>query len=187
MAYVTSDIITWAKAAQPLSLIGEYKKRAQTASNIDTDLHMKIYVERKSLEWQYAQDPSDSDGILFQQGNYVYALLFPYIFAAQQATGGSGQIVTPTSGVSPIESPIQIRGDDFASALSWQGTNTANVNVLSNYTIQVFYNPSSIFLTEGTDWTRTATGFDIVLGGVFSAFDATSTNDSDIFMIFISV
>lgn len=101
MAYSTSDIITWAKAAQPLAAHGEAKKAAQQGGAIDIDLHRKIYIERKSLEWQYAQDPTDDDGILFEQGNYVYALLFPYLFAAQEATGGGGQVVNPTTSGAP--------------------------------------------------------------------------------------
>ena len=48
MAYATSDIISWAKASQPLAAYGEFKKNALTgAGTVDPDLHMKIYIERK--------------------------------------------------------------------------------------------------------------------------------------------
>lgn len=183
MSYPITDILDWAEAAQPLAAIGEYKNSALKGGSFDLDLHTKIYIERNSLQYAYEQDPTDDDTYLI--GNWVLALLGAYLFGAQNASGSGGSTASPSiPGV--VESPIQIRGDDFASALSWQGTNGQSIPILATYTLQVFYNPSSIFLIEGVDWTRTVTGFDITLGGVFSSFDATAGNASDIFMIFIS-
>lgn len=189
MAYTTPDIITWTTLSQPLALYGEDKRQHTTGGTIDPDLHMKIYVERKSLEWQYAQDPTDADGILYGQGNYVYALCFPYILESMQISGSGGAVapVTPFNPSSTILSPIIIKGELFTSALSWGGANYVGINVLSTYTLQVFYNTASIFLTEGIDWERTSTGFDIILGGSISNFDATGINSSDIFYVYISV
>jgi hypothetical protein len=94
MSYSVSQIIGWAKSSQALAFIGEIKRQALNGGPVDLDLHKKLYVERKSLEWQLAQDPSDSDGILYGQKNYVYALCGSYVFAAMQASGG-GSVIIP--------------------------------------------------------------------------------------------
>ena len=97
MAYDISDIIDWAKASQPLSAKGEAYNAATKGGSIDPDLHIKLYIERKSLEYAYEQEPSDDD--TFMIGNWVYALMGAYAFEAQENSGGGGSVtpVTPTT------------------------------------------------------------------------------------------
>lgn len=57
---------------------------------------------------------------------------------------------------------IRITSSDFASSASWTGTNNEGVVILSTYSLKVFYNDLNRFLDEGTEWNRTATGFDLV-------------------------
>ena len=145
-----------------------------------------LYMERKAVEWMYNLDPTNET--LRLTANYLYSLCRGYNLEASNIvnSGGGGSITPANPSAIVIPSPIAVRGDDFTSQYSWTGANGANVNVLPSYTLQVLYNPASTMLTESTDWTRTATGFDIVLGGVFSSFDATGANASDLFYIFIS-
>lgn len=123
MPYLTQDILDWAAASQPLAFHGEIKKQALRNGAFDLDLHMKIKTERASLQWQYDQDTTDADGILYGQGNYVYALCFPYIFEAMNAVGG-GQVVVPGSGLGTVG-----RVDFIVSASSYLPTGTASYNL----------------------------------------------------------
>lgn len=165
MAYPTSSIITWAIASQPLAFIGEAKKKYETGGEIDPDLHMKIYVERKSLQWQYAQNPTDSDGILFGQGNYVYALCFPYVLEAMEITGSGGQAVVPGSSVGQ-SFPFVITSDDFES----DGVSYVNPNIVG-VDIMIFINEwTQQWLLPPDSFINTTSGIQIILPG----FDANS-------------
>lgn len=187
MAYTIPQIVGWMAVSQPLARIGESKKRATKGSVIDKDLDIKLYNTRADISYEYAQDPTSDN--LFAMGNYGLSLCGVYLFQAMSATGGGA--VTPITPVTPtpsIVSPIRITGADFSSALSWTGTNSDGVNVLAAYTIQVFWNGLSRYLTEDSEWTRTSTGFNIIVNGsTITAFDATTTNFGDEFYISISV
>lgn len=166
MAYSTTDILTWAAAAQPLSAYGESKRQYTQGGTVDLDLHKKIYIERKSLAWQLAQDPTDADGLLFEQGNYVYALLFPYLFAAQQATGGGGQVVNPTTPTVNVF-PFYITSSDFES----DGVSYNNPDIIGQ-NLELFVDEyAQQFYTAGIlTFSMTATGLIINLPG----FDANT-------------
>lgn len=56
MAYLVSDIIEWAKISQSLAAIGEATKKFMSGGAVDEDLHMKLFVERKTVEYQLAQE-----------------------------------------------------------------------------------------------------------------------------------
>jgi len=138
MAYAIADIIGWAKEAQILSLIGELKKKKTVGGNIDADLHIKLYVERKTLEWAYAQDPTDTE--LFKQANYVFALCGIYGIKAMSTSG----CVPPSISVDPTnQTPIIGGSTTFTVVVSgsnisyqWQ-FNNSNISgaVSSSYTI----------------------------------------------------
>lgn len=96
MAYTTDDIIQWGKISQPYAAIGEAKKRATVGSTVDTDLHIKLYVERKTVEWYNDQTTQDAD-ILYQISNWLFALEGIYGLKAQFVDGGSGGQVVPVS------------------------------------------------------------------------------------------
>lgn len=116
MAYAISDILQWAEASQALSVIGETKNLALKGGSYDVDLHTKIYTERKSLEYAYAQDPSDDDTYMI--GNWVLALLGGYLFESQNASGSGGAI----SAITPASAPDRI--DFIVSASSFLPTGT---------------------------------------------------------------
>ena len=94
MAYSASQILTWAKTSQVLAYIDSGKKKAFGGGYNDPNLHIKIWVEWQSLNWEYTQNPSSD--YLYEMGNYVFALCFPYTFQAMIIAGMSG--VSPTPG-----------------------------------------------------------------------------------------
>lgn len=180
MSYTIPDIITWAQISQPLAAIGEAKKKALNRGSFDTDLHTKLYVERKSLEWEYAQDPASDN--LFQIGNWVWALSGIYGLQAQFEDTGSGATITPLSPSSTggVISPVYVVSSDFVDATNWQGQNAEGQTLLATDILKVFWDDAQIFLEEDTQWTRTATGVNILEAG----FDATANDYT--FYIFIS-
>lgn len=181
MAYTIPQIIGWMAASQPLARIGEAKKLANGDSSADLDLDIKLYNTRLDIQYAYNQN-ADAD-IQHLMGNYGLMLCGTYLFEAQQQTGGG--TVTPISPTNPIQnivSPIYITGANFASATAWNGNNGDNINILSSYTLQVYWNDIPRFLIEGTEWTRTSSGITIDIAG----FDATTTNINSVFYIYIS-
>lgn len=162
MSYPTSDVITWAKGSQALAAIGEYKKKVLTGGNVDSDLYRKIYVERKSLEWQLEQDPTDADGILVDQTNYVYDLCFPYMLEAQYTSGGGGLVIDPVTGGSNDIYPFMIK----SSALESDGVSYVNSNILGDR-LALFINEygQQWYEADAFTFVYTATGFTITLPG----------------------
>jgi len=150
----------------------------------DPRLALMIYMERKALEWKLSYEADDTD--VYDVGNYVWAICGKFGLKAQATITSGGGSVTPGTPII-IQSPIRITGANFASALAWEGANSDGITVLSSYTLQVFWNTYNRFLDEGISWSRTATGFDIIVDGtVVTAFDATTTNIDDVFYIYIS-
>lgn len=94
MAYTTSQILGWAKTSQALAAIGEAKKKFLTINNVDEDLHIKLYLERSILQYEYDQDPASDN--LFLIGNYVLALCGVYLFPAMVASGNGGSALNPS-------------------------------------------------------------------------------------------
>lgn len=159
-------------------------KGAMFSPYVDPRLPMMINMERKALLWKFTYDSSNTTDLV-AVANYVWAICGKFGLKAQ-ATITAGSSVTPGSAVL-IKSPIRITGADFISALSWAGTNSDGVNILSSYTLQVYWNDINRFLDEGISWTRTATGFDIIVDGtVITGFDATGANSTSVFYIYIS-
>ncbi len=94
MAYTSDDIILWGKISQPYAARGEAKKRATRGATVDTDLHIKLYVERKTVEWYNNQSTQDAD-ILYTISNFLFSLEGVYGLQAQFIDGGSGGQVVP--------------------------------------------------------------------------------------------
>lgn len=186
MAYSIPQIVGWMAVCQPLARIGEVKRLANGDTSADVDLDIKLYDTRRDIEYEYAQDPISDN--LFAIGNYGLSLCGIYLFQAMQATGGGAVVpISPVTPTQSIISPLPITGADFASALSWTGANSYGVTILSSYALQVFWNGLNRFLESGYEFTRTTTGFSIIVNGVtITAFDATTTNFTDQFYIFIS-
>src|SRR3990167_5664522 len=143
-----------------------------------------LYMERKAVEFMYNLDPTNET--LRLTANYLYSLCRGYNLEASTIVnqGGGGSITPVAPSAIVIPSPIQIRGDDFTGPLSWTGANGANVNVLPSYTIQVFWNELNRLLIESVEWTRTSTGFDIIVNGTtITGFDAQGANAADFFFV----
>jgi hypothetical protein len=114
------------------------------------------------------EDPS-----ITSTSNYLYALCAPYSLKASYiinnfTNGGT----SPTSGLTSIVSPLRITQDDFANATQWNGANSINQAIYSNYRLQVFANFIARYLLQGTEWVRTPNGINILLPG----FDATTNS-----------
>lgn len=114
MSYAISDIITWAKASQALAYMGEKKKLALQHGTIEEDLHIKLYLERKSLEYSYAQDPTSDQ--TYQIGQWVLALCGEYLFPAQVATGGGGSISPVVPGGLPLPIEFEVTSSSYITS-----------------------------------------------------------------------
>ena len=132
MPYTIPNIILWAKMSQPLAAIGESKKKAFQSGSVEEDLDWRIYMTRKDVEYEYAQDPTSEN--LYAMGNYLYALCFPYVLTAQFNGGGSGGQVTPVSPtgvptpyyfIVSASSTIATGGNTLTLPPSWTGSNLA--------------------------------------------------------------
>lgn len=129
MSYSIPNIITWAKASQALAAIGEGKNLATRNGTIEQSLDVKLYTERKSLEYAYVQDPASNQTFLIGQG--VLALCGIYLFEAQGATGGGGSITPVTPGLIPDPYDFEITLTSFIASgatsktfpASWVGFN----------------------------------------------------------------
>lgn len=162
MAYLVSDIIEWAEISQALAAIGEPKKKALQLGSWDEDLHIKLYVERTSLEYAYAQDPTSDDTYMI--ANWVYALCGAYVFTAQQQTGGGGSIspITPTG----TGFPIYITNSDFDTATTYVDDRLEGKNVI------VWLNEINRYLIPGSETSVVGNTLTINLAG----FDASSNS-----------
>lgn len=148
-------------------------------------LPIQLWVLTKDVEDIYELNPN-YDG-LEEVALFLFGLCNPT--AANLITGG-GSAIIPGGGGSGSRVPafIMITGAMFASALSWEGQNSENVDILSSYSLLIFWNNFNRPLTEGYEYTRTLTGFDVINNDVtISGFDALTTNATDIFYVFISI
>jgi hypothetical protein len=116
MIYTTASIILWAKISQALCSRDEHKKQATSIRSVDIEHHIKLYVERKSLEW-YNDQTNDADD-LFKIQNWVWALTFPYGLKAQFISGGSGGQVVP---ITPSSDNLLIPYDFIVSGVTSTG------------------------------------------------------------------
>jgi hypothetical protein len=181
---------TPAQVIQYAALAEVYAANAVANGNLfspytDPRLPLMINMERKALAWKYSYDPTNTTDLV-AVANYVWAICGKFGLMAQSTITQGGGSVTPGT-PTIIQSPIRITGAEFTSALSWTGSNSYGVNVLAAYDLQVFWNTYNRFLDEGISWSRTSTGFDIIIDGtVVTSFDATTTNIDDVFYIYIS-
>lgn len=162
MAYSASNIITWAKISQALAFYDGGQKKAR-GGYLDPQLHQKIKVERASLEWEYAQDPSSDN--LYQMGNYVFALCFPYVFEAMVVSGGSGTSATPAvPGSSYIYNEI-LGTVGTTSGLTAGATTYTNTDMVNGTDLN-FILLDGMVLTVGTDFSfNNSTGTITLLNG----------------------
>lgn len=96
MAYTSDDIILWGKISQPLAARDIAKDRGTKGSAVQKDHDVKLYVERKTVEWYNNEVTQDAD-ILYSISNFLFALEGIWGLKAQFIDGGSGGQVAPVS------------------------------------------------------------------------------------------
>lgn len=153
--------------SQALAAIGEANNKANANGSIERGLDVQLFVERKSLEWEYAQDPASEN--LYAIGNWVLALCGVYLFQAQQISGSGGSIspITPSEGSSGVF-PIYITQSNFADATNYNDDRVVGQNII------IFLNEINRYLIPFVEFQLTVTGVDITLAG----FDATAVGAS---------
>lgn len=157
--YTTSQILTWAKSSQALAYKDGGRKKARVGY-LDSDLHMKIWVEWQSLSWEYDQDPSSDN--LYEMGNYVFALCFPYVFEAMVLSGSSGVSPNPVvPGVSYIYNEI-LGTVGTTSGLTAGATTYTNTDMVGGTDLN-FILLDGMVLTVGTDFSFDNSGGTITL------------------------
>jgi len=131
-----------------------------------------------TTQFQGGQNPSNGEPSLVDTSNYLYALCAPYnLKAAYLINTNLPTVVVTPSGVSGIITPIRVIETDFIDATNWAGANSVNQAILPNYRLQVFANFVARYLLQGTEWTRTASGIQVIMPG----FDAT-VNDYEFYI-----
>jgi hypothetical protein len=167
--YTPAQAIGYAKISQYLAEVDIAKK---AGDYIDLRLPRLLYVERKSFEFLYNQDPTHAD--LTVQGNYLISLCGPYLFKAISIFGSGTGVASGGSNSEAGQYLIPITGADFASATAYNNT------IIVGKTLEIFWNSIQRYLTSA-EFSMTSTGFVVNVGG----FDATTTNLTDIFKIYI--
>jgi hypothetical protein len=183
MAYSTDDIILWGKISQPFALRGELKKKATDGEAVDIDLHTKLYIERKTVEWYNSQTTIDAD-ILYQISNFLFSLEGIYGLQAQFVDGGSGGIVAPTTTASTtlpeaIDWTVSASAasataplSDGESSVTLNGTN--GMPNLRGYNVEFTRNNATQNTTDPGDgstyysWNRTTGVFALLNGAAYT-------------------
>lgn len=154
-----SNIIDIAKLSQAYCLL-EIKKQGLYGGGIDLKLPRKLYNIRRSIEWLFSIDPTNST--LQGTANYLYALCAPFNLKAEYVISqGSGG--TPVTPIGTIATPKIIYGSDFSTATDWAYLPYANKN------LTVFSNGIADYLEYGTQWIYIPTGIRIIMPGFDSA------------------
>lgn len=84
-----SEILEIAKYCQPLAANDISNNIFLKGGSLDQSLAMKIYMERKGLQWIYDKDPNNSS--LRNGTNYLYRLLGKYVAQANVIIGDQAQ------------------------------------------------------------------------------------------------
>ncbi len=153
-------------------------------TRLDPRLGAMIYTEKSSVAWAFDLDSTYSS--LPATSAYLYSLLRFNGQAAAIVSGGGGGSVAPSGGGSIIKSPIRITSINFATATAWNGSNSDGITISPSYTLQVYWNDIQRFLVEGSEWSRTSGGIEIINNGTtITGFSALS-NDYELY-IYISL
>jgi hypothetical protein len=168
MAYTISEIIDIAKVSGYLAQ-NDIAKGSLFGQRKDPLLALKIYMERKAVEWAYGMDTDYDD--LRNTANYLYALCGKYAVLAYYivTSGSGGSSITPGT-ITGYPYLIPITSADFADA-----TNYNDASIVDK-TVRVFWNDIPRFLNAG-EFEYTATGINILVEG----FDAEA-NDYTMFI-----
>ncbi len=123
-------------------------------------LERRLYVERKSLEWKYSYDPTNTTDLV-ATSNYVYALCAPFSLLAKVIiNGGTGGLLAAVM--------LEISGADFENMNEYTNPilNGKNIKVFSNGIARFLYNEnpptgySQEWLLNGSTLQILTPGFD---------------------------
>jgi hypothetical protein len=180
--YTVAEIISIAKVSGYL-VADSIAKGALFGERLDPKWNLRLYLERKAVEWLYNLDDDHED--LAATANYLYALCGGYgrRAAVVVAAGGSGTVILPTTvdDASPGDFVylIPITGADFASATDYHDARLVGEEV------QVFWNEANRYLTS-SEFSYTATGIRIVDDATgIEGFNATTTHADATFKIYL--
>lgn len=183
--YTVEEIIRIAKVSGYLTA-NDIAKGALYGEKLDPDWNVRLYLERKAVEWMYRHDPSYPT--LTATANYLFALCGGYgkKAAVVLAAGGAGSVVSPISPASDSLATegdfvylIPIKGTDFYSATEYRDTRIVGEEV------QVFWNEANRYLTP-LEFTYTPNGIQILAGATgIEGFDAQSTHADATFKIYL--
>jgi hypothetical protein len=183
--YTVEEIIRIAKVSGYLTA-NDIATGALSGEKLDPDWNVRLYLERKAVEWMYRHDPAYPT--LTSTANYLFALCGGYgrRAAVVLAAGGAGSVVSPISPASDSLAAegdfvylIPIKGTDFYSATEYRDTRIVGEEV------QVFWNEANRYLTS-SEFTYTPNGIQILDGATgIEDFDATTTHADATFKIYL--
>lgn len=138
--YTIPQIILIAKVCQYLADMA-----IRIGKETDKLLAIKLYVERKSVEWAYDQDSTDTT--LTKTSNYLFALCGGYAFEAIGIIGANtgGIVPSPSGGSTLTPYPINITisaGQSGVSTLQdsdWIGLQDLNTIFINQNVLQSGY------------------------------------------------
>lgn len=148
-----------AELSQAYALI-EIQKRGLDGGGIDLKLPRKLYNIRKSVQWLYDLNPSNTT--LQGTANYLYALCAPFNLKAQYVISqGSGGTIAP---ITPIASPIPIEFIVSVSSPIVTGDSVLLITSFIGYNLLFIRNniPQSQINDGGTyfTWNKTTGSFE---------------------------
>lgn len=159
MALTTAEKLDIASISEYLSFV-DIEKKGLNGGGVDLQLPRKIYAIRKSIDYWYDLDPTDTS--LIQTSNYLLALCGYYGAKAQNIVTSAGTVAPSSSSTAPL--PLQ-----FIVATS--GTTFINGDTSVTLTTFIGYNllfarggvPQSVLTSEPSyySWNRTTGLFSI--------------------------
>lgn len=149
---------------------------------LDPKWNLRLYMERKAVEWMYSMDPAYSG--LTGKANYLYALCGGYgrrAAAVLQAASGIGTVITPTrpsdATATEFVYRIPITGAQFYNATEYRDPR------IVGHSLGVYWNDINREVQlDSAEWTYTPQGIKILVDG----FDATTTHAAADFVIYIN-
>jgi hypothetical protein len=162
-------------------------KGALFGERVDPDWPLRLYLERKAVEWMHERD-SDYD-TLRASANYLFALCGGYASKALRVmaragvvpgdgTAGDGAVIVgpaPGSYTMDFLYLVEVVGVDFADATNYNDTRIAGKELV------VYWNEVNRYIEVGSEWAYTTGGIQILIEG----FDATADHATATFKIYI--
>lgn len=156
MALTTAQKLDIASISEYLSFV-DIEKRGLFGGGVPLNLPQKIYNIRKSIDYWYALDPTDTS--LITTSNYLLALCGLYGLQAQEVVTSAGSIAPSSTSTPPL--PLQFivaaSGNSFNN-----GDTSATLTTFAGYNILFARGgiPQSTVSTEPTYYSyNRSTGF----------------------------